>query len=100
MRLSYPRFLLANGAGAAAWTGLVVGAVVFVGAAAHRWVAGFGWVLLAVLVGVGALLARRVHRAFEQRVAAYAAAQARVQGSEPASERASKQASKQARMAP
>lgn len=89
MRLPYPRFLLANAAGAAAWAGAVVGAVGFVGTAAHRWVAGSGWVVLVVLVGAGAVLGRRVHRAFEHAVAAYTAVSPRIPQDEPVSERAS-----------
>lgn len=72
MGLGYPRFMLANAAGGAAWAGgitLLVGAM---GAAAHTWVSGTAWGVLAVMALGAVLVGRRIHRAFEERALAFA----------------------------
>ena len=70
--LHYPRFLLANAAGAAVWAGGITILVGVLGSAADRWIADAGWALLAAVLVVGALLGRLAARAFDTRAQAYA----------------------------
>lgn len=72
LHLAYPRFLLANVAGGAAWAGGITALVGLLGAAAHRWATGVGWVLLVVVALIALVSSRRLHRAFERRVAEFA----------------------------
>ncbi|MDR7330400.1 DedA family protein [Corynebacterium guangdongense] len=50
MRMPYPKFFLANLAGAAAWAGLITGAVALLGVAAERWIKDATWVIAALVV--------------------------------------------------
>ncbi|WOP19445.1 hypothetical protein [Raineyella sp. LH-20] len=74
LRLSYPRFLVANAAGAACWAGGIALVVHLAGAAADRYLKDASWVLLLVLLLIGVVLGRVVGRSFDRRVEAYAAA--------------------------
>ncbi|WOQ17203.1 DedA family protein [Raineyella sp. W15-4] len=73
LRLAYPRFLMANAAGAACWAGGIAVVVQLVGTAADRYLKEASWGLLLVLLLVGLLVGRVVGRSFERRVEAYAA---------------------------
>ena len=70
--MHYPRFLLANAAGGAAWAGGVTASVYLLGVVARQWVAGVGWVLLALTITLGVVASRVAGRAFTERARAYA----------------------------
>jgi membrane protein DedA with SNARE-associated domain len=55
LRMRYPRFLLANAAGAVCWAGGTTALVYYLGIAAERWLSRFSWIALVVglLVGLG-----------------------------------------------
>ncbi|WP_097677308.1 DedA family protein [Nigerium massiliense] len=62
LKMPYWRFLLANASRAICWAGGITYLVHLLGTAAHRWISGASWVLLAVIVlavlGFGRLAAR------------------------------------------
>lgn len=71
-RMPWPRFLLANAAGAAVWTGLVVTAGLLIGGNLHRahalltWAGLAGLAVAALSVAVMVMLARRRSRSHDQ----------------------------------
>lgn len=71
LAMSYPRFLIANAAGAASWAGLITLTVHLLGSAAHHWISSAGWVLLAATLVVGLLVSRHAARVFDDRARAY-----------------------------
>ncbi len=73
LRLTYPRFLLANAAGAACWAGGISIIIHLLGAAADRYLKDASWVLLVVVLVAGLVVGRVVGRSFERRVEEYAA---------------------------
>lgn len=72
MGMHYPRFLLANVLGGICWAGGVVAIMWTLGAAAETWLSRAGWIVLAVLVLVGLLASRKIHRVMERQVAEFA----------------------------
>lgn len=68
LRMHYPRFLLANATGAAAWAGGITALVALLGKAAHEYVAGATWGLLAVAIIGGIVLSHYVGKSFQRRV--------------------------------
>jgi membrane protein DedA with SNARE-associated domain len=58
LRMSYPKFLLANATGAVFWAGGTTAVVYFLGLAAERWLARFSWVALVVAVIAGIAMTR------------------------------------------
>lgn len=79
LAMPYPRFLLANVAGAVGWAGAITLAVHLLGAAAHHWISGAGWVMLVVAVVVGLVASRRAGRVFDNRAQAFWAANERAE---------------------
>ncbi|MPM65740.1 putative membrane protein [bioreactor metagenome] len=73
LRLTYPRFLMANAAGAACWAGGISIIIHLLGAAADRYLKDASWVLLVVVLAAGLVVGRVVGRSFEHRVERYAA---------------------------
>lgn len=72
LKLSYPRFLLANASGAACWAGLITLLIHWLGTAAEKWFSGAAWVLLLVILVIGLVAGKLGAGAFERRVDAYA----------------------------
>ena len=72
LRMPYPRFLAANASGALVWSFGLVGIVYLLGSAVQARFAGAAWVVLGVVVVVGAVASRVVNAGFQRRVQAYA----------------------------
>lgn len=72
MGLHYPRFLLANVAGAICWVGATTYGVYALGTAAETYLKDFSYVGLALAVLIGILVATVLRRSMNARVAAYA----------------------------
>jgi membrane protein DedA with SNARE-associated domain len=70
MRMHYPKFLVANIAGAFCWAGGTTAAVYFAGLAAERWLSRFSWIALILAVVVGGIctvfLRERTRRLIQQ----------------------------------
>ncbi|QGF23155.1 DedA family protein [Raineyella fluvialis] len=73
LKLTYPRFLMANASGAACWAGGITLLVHFLGMAAERYVKDASWGLFGVAAIVSLVVGRLIGRTFERRVEAYAA---------------------------
>ncbi len=70
MRMSYPKFLVANITGAICWAGGTTTVVYFAGVAAERWLSRFSWIALVVAIIGGIFctifLRERTRRLIEQ----------------------------------
>jgi len=70
LKMSYPRFLVANVSGGICWAGGTTAAVYYAGEAAERWMSDFSWIALvvAVVCGITAaiLLRERTSRAIAE----------------------------------
>ncbi|SDB94445.1 membrane protein DedA, SNARE-associated domain [Raineyella antarctica] len=78
MRMSYPRFLLANPSGAACWAGLITLVIHLLGTVAGKWFSGAAWVLLAVVLVIGAIAGKLGAGAFQRHVDSYVREQAAI----------------------
>lgn len=66
LKMRYARFVAANSGGALFWAGGTTAAVYYTGLAAERWMSGFGWIALGVLVvggvAITVLVRERINR--------------------------------------
>ncbi|CAM3437192.1 DedA family protein [Dermacoccus barathri] len=74
LRMSYPRFLLANVTGAFAWAGGLAYGVHFLGKVAEKWMHNFSFVGLIVALAFGVFVSTVMRKRISANVAAYAEA--------------------------
>ncbi len=72
MGMHYPSFLLANATGGIAWAGTMVSALWFLGAAAEKYLTGFGWVFLGLILVAIVLGSRKINATMQHNVGKWA----------------------------
>lgn len=73
LKMHYPRFLIANAAGAVCWAGGTTYLVYYLGTAAEQYLKNFSYVALGLAVVLGLLGSTILRRKLERNVAAFAA---------------------------
>lgn len=79
LKMHYPRFLIANAAGAICWAGGTTYLVYYVGTAAEQYLKNFSYVALGLAIVIGLLASTILRRKLERNVEAFAAERAQVE---------------------
>lgn len=79
LKMHYPRFLLANAAGAICWAGGTTYLVYYIGTAAEQYLKNFSYAALGLALIIGVLASTILRRRLERNVAAFAAERAQVE---------------------